>query len=254
MLKLYSVIQKGEYHLNQCEDHLFSGEIGKNIQVCAVMDGCTNGKESHFASVLIGKLLSKIVRERGYFEFYQSDTPLKHPEMYLKLLLQDVFRELYAMQRQLMLDTTELLSTLILMVINKVEQRGALIVIGDGVVYCNRKIVDFEQDNKPDYLAFHLKEDFETWYDLQKQRIVFDQTTDVSIATDGITSFTKISRPEIMETIDPAVYLLSDETYSDQEDMLDKKLKYLEYNFGLKPTDDLAIIRVIFEKEYRMAN
>jgi len=248
MLKLYSVIQKGEYHLNQCEDHLFSGEIGKNIQVCAVMDGCTNGKESHFASVLIGKLLSKIVRERGYLEFYQSPISTEHPEAYLKSVLRDVFRELTVIQRQLMLDTTELLSTLILMVINKEEQRGVLVVIGDGVVCHNGEMVDFEQNNKPDYLAFHLKEDFDTWYDLQKQRIAFDYTRDISIATDGITTFTKISRPEITETIDPAAYLLSDETYSDQEDMLEKKLRHLEYNFGLKPTDDLAIIRVIFEK------
>lgn len=248
MLKLYSVIQKGEYHLNQCEDHLFSGEISKNIQVCAVMDGCTNGKESHFASVLIGKLLGKIVREKGYLAFYQSEVSTEHPEVYLKGVLQDLFRELNTVQRQLMLDTTELLSTLILMVINKEEQRSALNVIGDGVVCCNGKIIDFEQDNKPDYLAFHLKENFDTWYHLQKQRIVIDQTTDISIATDGITTFTKISRPEITETIDPAAYLLSDETYSDQEDMLEKKLRYLEYNWGLKPTDDLGIIRVIFEK------
>ncbi|MGK0364095.1 MAG: serine/threonine protein phosphatase PrpC [Saprospiraceae bacterium] len=63
MLKTDRHLQIGEHHLNHCEDYLLIAEIGDNILLIAVCDGCTMGEESWFASALIGKLLKKISRE-----------------------------------------------------------------------------------------------------------------------------------------------------------------------------------------------
>ena len=49
--------QIGEFHINHNEDFLVSCEIGNDKMMIAVMDGCTMGTESYFASTLIGKLL-----------------------------------------------------------------------------------------------------------------------------------------------------------------------------------------------------
>ncbi|MEF9477531.1 hypothetical protein OWR28_07225 [Chryseobacterium sp. 1B4] len=47
------------------------------------------------------------------------------------------------------------------------------------------------------------------------------------------------------ETINFAEYVLIDKQGSNSEEMLNKKLKQLEHKYGVKPTDDLAIIRMI---------
>ncbi|MFC3161079.1 hypothetical protein [Chryseobacterium arachidis] len=47
------------------------------------------------------------------------------------------------------------------------------------------------------------------------------------------------------EKLNPIDYLLLDKTNIDSEEMLSMKLKKLEHYYGMKPTDDLAIIRLI---------
>ncbi len=40
-------------------------------------------------------------------------------------------------------------------------------------------------------------------------------------------------------------YLMTNLSNDDTEEMLNKKIKILEHQYGVKPTDDLAIIRLI---------
>ena len=67
---------------------------------------------------------------------------------------------------------------------------------------------------------------------------------DVSIATDGISSFTTVKKINHNEKMDPVNYLLTDTENIDSEELLSLKLKKLEHYYGMKPTDDLAIIRI----------
>ena len=62
----FEFTQIGEFHINHNEDFLVTHEIGKDKLMIAVMDGCTMGTESHFASTLIGKLLRQISKEIHY--------------------------------------------------------------------------------------------------------------------------------------------------------------------------------------------
>lgn len=226
-----STLQIGAYHLHHCEDYLFHDYIGTDTLLCAVMDGCTMGTDSYLIATLVGKLLRKIAKERHYLAFIQpSPQPLSQQ---LESIIHQLFNELKIVKNQLQLEQREMLTTIIVCLLTK--EGGTGLVVGDGVVSIDGQVSIFEQDNKPDYVGYHLQEDFAHWY--TKQVFIYIPAyTDVSISTDGISSFTALAGGE--PDIDPLSYLLSD------PGTLDKKLKYLEHQAGLRPTDDVAIIRV----------
>ncbi|PSK95326.1 protein phosphatase 2C domain-containing protein [Taibaiella chishuiensis] len=243
-MKIYSALQIGAYHTDHCEDYLYTGHIGSSQTVLAVMDGCTMGTDSYFAATLVGKILHKLVTEKGYKQRYEPGTDTA-PEACLRALLKALFRELNSIRNQLLLDRKELLTTLVIAVIDPVKKQGVCLAAGDGLVCINGVLHEFEQDNKPDYLGFHLDEDFDTWYDQQQQKIRLDDIRDLSIATDGIGTFTPVRQATAAQPVDPVTLLLADTTGAAKEDMLYLQLKKLEHTWGLAPTDDLAIIRVI---------
>ena len=107
-MKIYSSIQIGDYHQNNCEDHLFIGEYGNDQIICAVMDGCTTALESQFASLLVGKVLKKICLEKGYKDFIKQNEKLFSIEESLKQILRDLLSELKIVKNQLMIDEKEL--------------------------------------------------------------------------------------------------------------------------------------------------
>jgi hypothetical protein len=244
-MKIYSVQQIGEYHINHCEDYLVIEEIGNNRLLCAVMDGCTMGIDSYFASTLVGKILRKIAKTKGYMELYSFDSISVDIETMLKSIMKELFSELNITRQQLLLDTKELLTTLIILLVDKKSNTGVVMVIGDGLISINGEVTEFDQENKPDYIGFHLSDNFETWYGNQTQKIPFSTISDISIATDGIMMFDKVYDINIKETINPIQFLIQDKSAINQDDMLELKLKKLEHVYGLKPTDDLALIRLI---------
>lgn len=243
-MNLYSTLQIGDYHSNHCEDDLLIKKINSEKIVCAVMDGCSTALDSHFASTLFGKILRKIIIEAGYKTLYEKDSQYSL-EKELKEIIKGLFKELKFVKNHLMLDEKELLTTLIILVYDIKSDEGLVLAIGDGVICINGIITEFERNNKPDYLAYHLHEDFEDWYSGLSQKIFFDHLNDISIATDGISSFSKIKKTNSYEAINVIDYLMIDNQNNDTEDMLNRKLKQLEHHYGVRPTDDLAIIRVI---------
>ena len=244
LMNLYSTLQIGDYHINHCEDDLLIKKISSDKIVCAVMDGCSTALDSHFASTLIGKILRKTIVEIGYRALYEKDRQHSLEEE-LKEIIKGLFHELKFIKKHLMLDEKELLSTLINLIYDITKEEGSILAIGDGVVCVNGNITEFDRNNKPDYLAYHLHEDFENWYSGLSQKILFDHLDDVSIATDGISTFSQIKKTDSDEVINFMEYLMIDQKNNDTEDMLNRKLKQLEHQYGVKPTDDLAIIRMI---------
>lgn len=174
---------------------------------------------------------------------YRKDNQ-KTIEEELKDILKQLFNETAAIKNTLLLDEKELLTTLIILLYDQKEDQGIVVCIGDGLVCVNGKITEFENGNKPDYFAYHLKKNFEDWYQKQAQKIIFNDLKDVSIATDGINTFSKVKKADTEESIDPGKYLCIDNEYHDSEEMLFRKLKKLEHRYGMKPTDDLAMIRI----------
>ena len=145
------------------------------------------GTESVFASMLYGKILRNIAKSKFYQEFVTSN------EINLKLTLKNVIQELIVetvkIKNQLGLEVNELLSTIILGIIDTKTSAAEFITIGDGLIHKDGKVYEYEQDDKPDYLGYHLSENFEDWYKSQGQTLSISNFTDLSICTDGMYTF-----------------------------------------------------------------
>ncbi len=240
----------GSAHAIYCEDFLIAEGIGEKSLLCAVMDGCSMGKDSHFISALLGKLLRKICREMSYeglngaSQVWQEEDP----QSVAKEVLRRLFFEAKAARNSLMLRPDEMLATLILWIHHYDSKRSFIMVVGDGFVSCDGKIYEIDQGNKPDYLGYHLGEEFETWYQEQNQTFSFEQAQDLCIATDGVDTLRQVQDLVGNQELspDPKTTLMVDPAFADTTNMLDKKLDQMEKESGLKPIDDLAMIRILF--------
>lgn len=243
-MKQYQITQIGTFHTNHCEDYTLIEPIGTQKWLCAVMDGCTMGTDSYFASTLFGKILRKIGKEFYYKDFVQSFEN-ETPKTLLKLILKQLWGELIQFKNLIQLEREELLSTLILSILDFEIDKGYTIVVGDGVICLNGNIIEFEQNNLPDYLAYHLAEDFEEWFSKQRQWVDIQNIQDISFSTDGILTFDNFEISFRNETLDILNYLLINKEEGNVENILQKKLFVLESEYGLKATDDLGIVRII---------
>ncbi|SHL17973.1 Protein phosphatase 2C [Chitinophaga jiangningensis] len=207
------------------------------------MDGCSMGIDSYFAATLTGKILKQVAKELAYKEF-ADQTPVA-PAVLMKLILQQLFEKLKSIRNQLDLKRNELLNTLILAVIDTANKSGEFICIGDGVIHIDGTLYDYDQQNKPDYIGYHLTEDFENWYANQQQRLSVSVINDFSLVTDGIYTFSKFDHKAYDPPGNIAEYLLVDGDANSVENMLHQKMIEIKNNWGLAPTDDLAIVRCI---------
>ncbi|WP_459212044.1 protein phosphatase 2C domain-containing protein [Aquimarina rhabdastrellae] len=238
-MNIYTTLHIGEFHTNHCEDFLIVEQIGTNEKLIAVLDGCTMGKESVFASILFGKILRNIAKKKFYEEFV-SNTPITLEEV-LKLLI----NEIKILKNHLGLETNELLSTLIIGIINSNESRADFLTIGDGLICIDGELTEYEQNDKPDYLGYHLTDDFDTWFNHQKQKLSISSFKDLSIATDGIFTFKNFKDKSNQKSEYEIIkHLLIDNEGTEFDNFLDRKINFLKDQENHIVTDDLAIIRV----------
>lgn len=244
-MKFYELSHIGEFHVNHNEDFLMSEEAGKNRRMIAVMDGCSSGTDSHFASTLIGKLLRKIAKQEAYREYAQKET--NELDIQLESISLQLFEELSNLNRQLDLKSDEILSTLILAVIDTNRFNAEILIVGDGFIHYNGRNVEYENDNKPDYIGYHLNMDKHLWYQARTQKLTVEKIQDLTISTDGIHTFKnfdgkrypEISQDEIMHRF----FVNTEEL--DNSNKLNKTLIEIKNSNGMMPSDDLTMIRVI---------
>lgn len=243
-MRVYTSIQIGDFHTNHCEDFLISEKIGKNKTLIAVMDGCSMGTDSHFAATLFAKILKKISKELFYIEFInEKEESLKD---HLYFIMKTLFNELKNIKNQLSLEIEELLSTLILAVYDETLKEAEIITIGDGLIVHNTQITEYEQGDKPDYLAYHLQENFDDWFHAFHQKLSLENIIDLSIMTDGIYTFKRFGTTTEYEDTNEMVHFLAiDQNATNHENLLKGKMIFLQKEKELKPMDDFAIIRII---------
>ncbi|WP_343909533.1 protein phosphatase 2C domain-containing protein [Aquimarina litoralis] len=245
-MKIYSTLNIGDFHTNYCEDFLIVENVSTNRFIVAVMDGCTMSKESVFASMLIGKTLRNIAKEEFYKEFLNKNS--KELAVLLQEILEKLFQQLKITKNSLGLETEELLSTLIIGVIDKDTSNAEFLSVGDGLIHYDDISVEYEQNDKPDYLGYHLGEDFDTWYQSQEQRLSITDFRDLSISTDGIYSFKNFKNPNQQKKEQEIIaFLLRDQQGKNYDNFLEKKIRDLELEYNQVLTDDIAIIRIIRE-------
>lgn len=252
-MKIYKALNIGEFHTNHCEDFLIEAQIGTNEKLVAVLDGCTMGTESVFASILFGKILRSIAKKKFYEEFVTNNSTQ------LKDKLKDVFKtlinEIKLIKNQLGLETNELLSTVIIGIVETKESKAELLTIGDGLICKDGELIEYEQDDKPDYLGYHLAEDFDNWFGSQEQKISISDFKDLSICTDGIFTFKNLEDKSKQKPENEIIeYLLIDNEGAEFDNFLDRKIRALKDKWNHLVTDDLAIIRIINEATTNQLN
>ena len=239
-MNVYTCLQIGEFHTNHCEDFLIHEELGNKQFLVAVMDGCTMGKESAFAAMLYGKILRKIAKEVYYTGLNTSGKET------LKQILKQLISEARQTQNSLDLEVNELLSTLILGIVNCNNASAELLVVGDGLIHYDGNVMAFDQNDRPDYLGYHLSSDFETWYSKQNQFVSISHFHDLSIATDGIFTFKNFRNLSGQKTEDEIItFLLKEKEDTRADRLLEEKIRYLREEKHHIVTDDLAIVRII---------
>lgn len=245
-MTIHSTLKLGAFHPVFCEDFQVVEELSSNHLLAAVMDGCSMGKDSHFAATLTGKILKKIVKEIGY-QVFAGDLPdltqMKLEEIG-KQILQRFWSDFRQISNQLFLDQLEQLTTIVLAIVELPTNCAHVWIVGDGFIAGNGIVKEIDQGNKPDYFGYHLSRPFEEWYGKLLQQFDYEGLSTLSIATDGVGSFEKLGKqlPDFEGEIVP--YLLTDNTYAELPTMLDKKMRLLEENHGWVATDDVSIIRM----------
>ncbi|MCS6820298.1 MAG: protein phosphatase 2C domain-containing protein [Microscillaceae bacterium] len=242
-MKIYTVIRKGEGHPVFCEDFLVTQYVSHSYYIGAVLDGCSAGLHSHFASSLMGKLISKIARNLPYKDFLENDTQLKSSEI-AKEILRKLFLEFPKLIDILGLTIAEILTTITLLVYNEAREEAFIIAMGDGFIAIDGEIIEIDQNNAPEYVAYSLHKDFETWFNNQKYTYEITKPKEVAISSDGISTFRSIKIAS--RNIDPIEYLLKDNNLSENPQMLVRKCNILGNKYGYKPYDDVSIIRIRF--------
>ncbi len=242
-MRIYKTLNIGDFHTNNCEDFLVDEQIATNEKLIAVLDGCTMGTESVFASILYGKILRNISKKEFYKEFVTNE-PLDLKSK-LKDVIKQLIKETKSIKSQLGLDTNELLSTLIIGIINTKESKAEFLAVGDGLICKDGEIIEYEQDDKPDYLGYHLADNFDKWYDSQNQKLSVSSFKDLSICTDGIYTFKNLENKAKQKSEDDIIqHLLIDNENSEFDNFLDRKIRFLKDKWNHTVTDDLAIIRI----------
>jgi hypothetical protein len=242
-MRIYKTINIGEFHTNHCEDFLIDEQIATNEKLIAVLDGCTMGTESVFASILFGKILRNIAKTKFYEDFVTNESiEIKNK---LKAVVRELIEQTKNIKNQLGLETNELLSTLIIGIIDTTQSKAEFLTIGDGLICKDGEFIEYEQDDKPDYLGYHLADDFDVWFDNQKQKLTISNFKDLSISTDGIFTFKNLQdKSKQMTENEILKYLLMDNEGAEFDNFLDRKVRELKDKWNHLVTDDLAIIRI----------
>lgn len=244
-MKTYTHLSAGKYHPISGEDFLYQHFLGENFIVGAVMDGCSSGKDSYFASTLYGKSLHKSCRALPNMKEIKPDFDLEKldKESIGSFILAQLFEDIKKIRRTLFLDVEEILSTLILMVFDVRNNSAWINISGDGLVVYNGTVKEIDQNNMPDYLSYHLDIRFEDWIKNHTQTMELDEVRDISISTDGIMKLKPADNNCVK--IDPVEYLLIQHPDDKPENYLNALHRNLLSNLNYISYDDMGIIRLI---------
>ncbi|MCF6240776.1 MAG: protein phosphatase 2C domain-containing protein [Bacteroidales bacterium] len=238
---IHQLTKRGSNHPDYCEDYTVIS-AKDDLMLFGVFDGCSSGTESHFASALTGKIIKA--------EFQKLNAK-NQPENLIKDLLFNTVLKLKQQKIDLLLNEDELLSTVLLFLYHKVENKGVINIIGDGVININGILNITDQNNTPHYLTYYLddinnKQEFTVWYNKEVGVFPVNELKDLTISTDGIRSYYSVNKQEKdKEKINPIDYLIKDDWLMNNKAMLKRKCNILYKKQGLKNADDLGMIRII---------
>lgn len=174
---MLSTLCKRATHKNTNEDSVFVKETESSV-FGVVADGCSTGINSHFASQLICYVVEKV------------EIPDK-----LRLTSRDVISDICWkfkwIKEVTQLSEMHLLSTCLFFHYDKQKEELSIRVFGDGYYYINGVEYCVDQNNTPDYLAYHLKSAEYLDYMFKNPEFIHENVGSFQICSDGISSFSR---------------------------------------------------------------
>lgn len=165
---MLSTLNKISHTHTTCEDNFFVNETEDGI-TGGVFDGCSTGTNSHWAAQTFAYLFGK----------YRNPTS--------NLVICRVTTLLSGIMNTLGLTNMHVLATCLLFEYNKKTLRFRIRVFGDGYYYLNSREYEIEQENRPDYLGYHLDDEIDLNKYLDRYPTEeYENVTQFCITTDGI--------------------------------------------------------------------
>lgn len=247
--QIRTLVRKGDDHPVWCQDNFAVYDYtDSKFLITGIFDGCSTGKDSQFAAQLCGK----IFKQTGAYINGQYNIPLIAGA---KLFIWEFIKRLKRVKQDLWLLADELRSTCIFHFYDYAENKSFIACLGDGCVNINGELNNIDSDNKVNYPIDYPDEYFENalptafatvWLDDQYKYFIVENPKDISICSDGISSFTnhKLEKPDYNV---PVNFLLNDMKYFNRKDnMLANKHQILKQE-GWVNKDDLSIVRIVFQ-------
>lgn len=216
--------KRSSTHPNWCEDNYFIEETDIRIQG-AVFDGCSTGINSQFASIAMKYSFEKAINNRTNKLQLEQSNILND---YFDMLIGDVKSDLSSLKDCLNLTDMNLLSTIVFFYYIKETKSLYVKFLGDGVIYVNGNEIVNDENNMPDYLAYHLDEKWDSFFSWIKSRRteIYENVESFSICSDGIHSFLNLKNPHINKQV-AINFLLIDQQWNRLENGLNKKFNIL---------------------------
>ena len=229
-------------HDNHCEDdYWIHSENG--VIVGAVLDGCSTGINSHFASTLVKYSLEN---SKDYIRYTTCPA-----ESAFDFLTQQVKKSMVAVAGYLGLTDMNLLSTIVFFHYDTYTKELVVKFFGDGVVYVNGERNEHSEDNAPQYLAYHMDDNYDDFeaYLLSRKTLNFNNVVEFKICSDGIDSLVNIKNMKV-PSVAGKEYLLYGDDFKTQKTGLAKRFKLLTSHNNELPEghswwvikDDLTVI------------
>lgn len=189
MYKIESFIAMGCAHSLHCEDDFYVYE-DEEVIVAAVFDGCSSGIDSHFASTMHKYCLREVLIDIPYIirEDDNRNFPFKDINESGKEIIHLLYDRIYRLNYKV---NSEMLSTVVLTLVNKLTKEYFICFAGDGVCKINDKIHSVHDSNSNTvwYLSSVKYSDFNFYYDTYCTKYSGIFENEISISSDGMESF-----------------------------------------------------------------
>lgn len=225
---MISVLNEISATHNSCEDSYFIRETEDHV--CGgVFDGCSTGIKSHWASQTLAYAFQAV-------EYYPVS----------EKALTCVYLFLNNIKNSLSLTSDNFLSTCILFIYHKKTNTLAVRMFGDGCYFVNDVEYFVEQDNKPDYLGYHVFGEYNSFLEfIDKYPMkIYENVSNFKICSDGVKSINR-SQFEESKGHDPMALLYAPPTSPNYLKRMWNILKKDKYTIA----DDLTIISYVQDKE-----
>ena len=171
---MISVLNKISRHHNSCEDSVYVEETEDRV-FGAVLDGCSTGVNSHWASQTFVYIVKTAMKQVSKLTTTTSLYIMRTKMNSLATLLH--------------LSDAHLLSTIILFVYDKKTKVLDVLPLGDCTISINHAFIHrIDQGNKPDYFGYLLYSDLKTFDNFVERNPpwVFHNVESFAICSDGI--------------------------------------------------------------------